>query len=128
VFVWQSSGTVLVCLDKRNSGPLVFHGVDDKDFKAELLSNFVDISVGNTVRFRLAQAILQSGRVAQYYSLFRAISLEAVTYPVTRPEACAAFRAGLDLTKIVLVYKPQILELLMKDASVRHEMINVEVW
>eukprot|EP00884_Botryococcus_braunii_P008971 jgi/Botrbrau1/18075/Bobra.0062s0061.1 len=53
----------------------------------------------------------------QYYNAFRAITVEAVTYPVTGPEACAAFRAGL---------KPALLELIMKDASVRREMSNVE--
>ena len=98
---------------------LALHGKDVKDFdlfKAELLANFVDMSVEDTVRYRLAQ-LKQSGTVAQYYTAFRAITVEAVTYPVTGPEACAAFRAGL---------KPALLELIMKDASVRREMSNVE--
>jgi Retrotransposon gag protein len=98
----------------------VLHGKDVKDFdlfKAEMLANYVDMFVEGTVRFRLAQ-LKQVDTVAQSYSQLRAIAVEAVTYPVTAPEACAAFRAGL---------KPQILELLMKDSSVRHEMSNVEL-
>jgi hypothetical protein len=51
---------------------LALHGKDVKDFelfKAELLANFVDMSVEDTVRYRLAQ-LKQAGTVAQYYSAF----------------------------------------------------------
>jgi Retrotransposon gag protein len=59
-------------------------------FKAEMLANFVDMSVEDTVRFRLAQ-LKQVNTVTHYYSQFRAIAVEADTYTVIGPEACAAF-------------------------------------
>jgi hypothetical protein len=99
---------------------LALHGKDVSDFevfKAELTACFVDLALEGTVRHRLAQ-LKQTGSVSHYYSQFRAIAVEAVTYPVSGPEACAAFRAGL---------KSTILEVVMKDASARQEMTDLEV-
>jgi hypothetical protein len=99
---------------------LALHGKDSSNFevfKAELTANFVDLALEGTVRYRLAQ-VRQTGTVSHYYSQFRAIAVEAVTHPVSGPEACAAFRAGL---------KQPILELVMKDALARQEMADLEV-
>ena len=67
---------------------------DFEVFKREMASQFADARVETTVRTRLAQ-LKQTGSVAQYHASFRAIMVEAVTAPVTGPEACSYFREGL---------------------------------
>jgi Retrotransposon gag protein len=102
------------------SKALVVQGKDVNDFevfKSAMLSQFVDADVESTVRVRL-QKLKQTGSVTTYHAAFRAIMVEAVKYPVTGPEACSYFRAGL---------KPVLLEQLVKDSSIRQEMSNLEI-
>jgi Retrotransposon gag protein/Zinc knuckle len=102
------------------SKALVVQGKDVNDFevfKSAMLSQFVDADVESTLRVRL-QKLKQTGSVTAYHAAFRAIMVEAVKYPVTGPEACSYFRAGL---------KPVLLEQLVKDSSLRQEMSNLEI-
>jgi len=86
-------------------------------FKAAMLSQYVEAEVENTVRIRLS-TLKQTGSVADYYSKFRGIMVEAVKHPITGPEACSYFRAGL---------KPTLLEGLMQDSVVRNELSDLDV-
>ena len=90
---------------------------DFEVFKREMASQFADAGVETTVRTRLAQ-LKQTGSVAQYHASFRAIMVEAVTAPVTGPEACSYFREGL---------KPRIHDRINLDTAVRHEVFNLDV-
>jgi hypothetical protein len=90
---------------------------DFEVFKASLLSHFVEAEVENTVRVRLSQ-LKQNGSVAAYHAAFRAIMVEAVKFPISGPEACSYFRAGL---------KPHLLEILTKDSTIRNELANLDV-
>jgi hypothetical protein len=99
---------------------LTTQGRDIKDFqifKREMVSQFADAEVETTVRTRLAQ-LKQTSSVAHYHASFRAIMVEAVTAPVTGPEACSYFRAGL---------KPKILDRINLDTTIRHEVFNLDV-
>jgi hypothetical protein len=99
---------------------LSVQGKDVKDFavfKTSLLAHFVEVEVENTVRPRLAR-LRQTKSVAAYHATFRAIMVEAVKYPISGPEACAYFRAGL---------KPNILEVLTRDSLVRNELGNLDM-
>jgi hypothetical protein len=85
--------------------------------RARDTSSAADAEVATTVRTRLAQ-LKQTSSVAHYHASFRAIMVEAVTAPVTGPEACSYFRAGL---------KPKILDRINLDTTIRHEVFNLDV-
>lgn len=99
---------------------LVQRGKDPRDFatfKSEMLSQFVEGKVEHTVRVRLAR-LKHIGSVAAYHAAFRAIMVEAVTHPISGPEACAAFRSGL---------KPAVYQLVMRDPQAKDEFEHLDV-
>ena len=55
--------------------------------------------------------------MAGYHAAFRALAVQAVTHPLSGPEACSAFRTGL---------KPAILRLVLLGPLVRDEMEDVD--
>jgi hypothetical protein len=95
-------------------------GKDANDFsvfKDAMTCHFVEADVEATVRVRLSK-LKQTDTVAAYHAAFRAIMVEAVQYPVSGPEACSYFRAGL---------KPYIAKQLLLDSSIRREMAQLDV-
>jgi hypothetical protein len=95
-------------------------GKDPNDFEVfrlAMLEHYVDLSVESTVRSRLSK-LKQVHSVAEFHAKFRDIMVEAILHPLSGPEACSLFRAGL---------KKPIFETLMRDPVVRNEQASLEV-
>ena len=99
---------------------LIHAGKDPYDFavfRFAMVEHYVDLSVESTVRSRLSN-LKQVHSVGEYHTKFRDILVEAVLHPLGGPEACNFFRNGL---------KKPIFEVIMRDASIRHEQASLEV-
>jgi hypothetical protein len=118
--------TAALCLGEKPadqwammSKQLVAKGQDPQSwdvFERCMRAQYIDLSVESTVRSNLA-TLSQKTSVAGYHAAFRALAVQAVTHPLSGPEACYAFRRGL---------KPAILRLVLLDPLIRDEMEDVD--
>lgn len=90
---------------------------DFEVFRFALVEHYIDLATENTVRPRLSR-VKQRSSVADYHNRFRDIILEAVMHPLSQPEACSYFRAGL---------KSSIYEHVMRDSAIRNQQSSLEV-